>query len=276
MTVYAEVLFLENFITGLVILMLTGKLRGAKTEKWRIMTGAVMCGLYAFVLFVPLHWLLALGSKILFSAMVATAAFGVSTWRQLLKNAGAFCIVSFLMGGVTIALMYMLKIPGMTGNGSFVLKGASFLQISAGVAATWYLGTWLAELLKDKLLRQKVMHQVMVEIAGNRWHLKALTDTGNSLKEPVSGWPVAVLSKEAAERIRDKCDSECFAKLLAIPYRTVERSGVMFGIRPDRVAVDGRDITHLVLGFGESSFSPWKGTEKYDLLLHQQFLEGED
>ena len=276
MAVYGEILFMENFITGAVILILTGRLRRQRAQKWRIMTGAVMCGMYAFFLFVPLHWLLALGSKILFSAIVVAVAFGMSTWRQILKNAGAFYIVSFLMGGVTIALMYMLKIPGMTGNGSFVFKGATFLQISVGVAATWYLGNRLAELLKDKCLKQKVMYQAMVEIAGKQWKMQALTDTGNSLKEPVTGWPVAVLSKEASEKIKSECDSECFAKLLAIPYNTVAWSGIMFGIRPDRVVLDGRDITDVVLGFGESSFSPWRGTEKYDLLLHQQFLEGED
>ena len=66
MTVYGEVLFLENFITGWVILLLTGKLRGNSAGTMRVSVGAVMCGIYAFILFVPMHWMVALLSKMLF------------------------------------------------------------------------------------------------------------------------------------------------------------------------------------------------------------------
>lgn len=276
MTVYGEVLFLENFITGIVILVLAGKLCRIKAKKWRIAAGSVMCGAYAFILFVPLHWMAALASKLLFSLAVVQVVFGAKTLRNVIKTAGVFYVVSFLMGGVTIAMMYLLKIPGMSGNGSFALEGASFMQITAGVTATWFLGRWLSGLLREMALKQQVIHQVTVQVAGNEWQLKGMIDTGNSLKDPATGWPVAVLSKDQAEKISKICDSEQFTKISLIPYRTVGISGVMFGVRPDRIIIDGCEIHNVVLGFGERNFTPWKGTEKYDLLLHQQFLEGED
>ena len=276
MTVYGEVLFFENCITGWVILLLTGKLRGISTERWRIVTGAVMCGIYAFIIFVKLHWIVALMSKILFSAVVVPIVFGRMTMRGIMKMAAVFYIVSFLMGGITIALMYMLKVPGMAGNGSFVLKGATFMQIAAGVAVTWYLGNWLADLFREKGLRRRVMYDVTVRIDSSEWVFKALVDTGNSLRDPLTGWPVAVLSKSASELIRSKCDSGRFSGFTAIPYRTVNQSSVMFGIRPDSVRLGDRTVTDIILAFSERVFNPWKGTEKYDLLLHQQFLEGEE
>ena len=276
MTVYGEVLFAENFITGAVILVLTGRLRGVKTGKWRIAAGAAMCGIYAFILFVPLNWPVALAGKLLFSAAVAVAVFGSGTWRSILKTAGAFYIVSFLMGGVTIALMYILNVPGMTGNGSFVLKGVTFFQITAGVTVTWYLGSRLAELLRENVIRRRVIRRVTVRISGNEWEMNAMIDTGNSLNDPVTGWPVAVLSKDAAEEICRVCDSEQFTKFSAIPYRTAGRAGIMFGMRPDALVIDGSCVTDIILGFSERNFAPWRGTEKYNLLLHQQFLEGEE
>ena len=276
MTVYGEVLFVENFITGWVILTLTGKLRGLHIKNRRTAAGAAMCGLYAFVLFVPLHWLAALAGKLLFSVAVVLIVFGRMTWRSVFKTTATFYVTSFLMGGVTIAMMYLLKIPGMTGNGSFVLKGATFLQIAAGVAATWYLGNWLAVMLREKYIRSNVMRRVTIELAGRRWNLRALIDTGNSLNDPITGWPVAVLSKEASEKIKRNCDSEQFGKFSAIPYRTAGRTGIMFGLRPESLTVNGQSITEIVLGFSERDFTPWRGTEKYDLLLHQQFLEGEE
>jgi stage II sporulation protein GA (sporulation sigma-E factor processing peptidase) len=223
-----------------------------------------------------MHWLVALFSKMLFSAVVVLIVFGRMTMRGIMKMAAVFYIVSFLMGGITIALMYMLKVPGVAGNGSFVLNGATFLQIAAGVAVTWYMGNWLADLFREKGLRRRVMYDVTVRIDSSEWVFKALVDTGNSLRDPITGWPVAVLSKSASELIYSKCDSGQFSGFTAIPYRTVNQSSVMFGIRPDYVRLGDRTVTDIILAFSERVFSPWKGTEKYDLLLHQQFLEGEE
>ena len=276
MTVYAEVLFVENFITGWVILTLAGKVRGYRPDTWRIGMGAVMCGGYAFILFVQLHWLYAIAAKIVFSLLVVLIVFGWSTMRNLLKNAGVFYIVSFLMGGVTLAMMYMLKIPGMTGNGSFMMKGIPFVQIGAGVAVTWYLASWLSGLLREKVMRDKVLHWVIIELGDHRWQLQALADTGNSLKEPITGKTVAVLSGKISEEMTEIIDAENILKQLMIPYKTVSGSGIMPGIVPDRITVDGCEVKDVILGLGKRDFFPWHGCEKYDLLLHQQFIEGEE
>ncbi len=273
MTVYAEILFIENFITGAVILILTGKIRGIRAAKWRIAIGAGMCGIYAFILFVPLRWMAALVSKMLFSAAVVLAVFGRSTWRGMLKTAGVFYIISFLMGGVTVALMYMMKIPGMTGNGSFMLKGTTFLQIAVGIIVTWYLGNWLAEMLREKIRRKTVITEVTIHIGDNVWDMKAFVDTGNSLRDPVTGYPVAVLSRFMGDQIKTAVP-DC--RSCVIPYKTIGGKGIMYGIRPDRITAGDELIEKVVLGIGKSDFSPWQGTEKYDLLLHRQLLEGED
>ncbi len=275
MTVYGEVLFAENFITGWIILLITGNLCGHKVIKRRVAAGAIMCGMYAFVLFVPLHWVTALISKVLFSVIVVLSVFGKSTCRGILKTAGVFYTVSFLMGGVTIALMYMTKLPFVTDNGSFVMEGTTFLQLAAGVTSTWYLGNWLAVLLRERMYKQRVFRSVEVCIGGKQWKLKGFVDTGNSLKDPVTGKMVAVLSKEISAEISGELDAEQFGGFRFIPYRTVGRTGLITVIRPDTVSIDGSRAADVLLGLGERNFAPWRG-EKYDLLLHQQFLEGEE
>lgn len=273
MTVYAEILFIENFITGAVILILTGKIRGIRAVKWRIAIGAVMCGIYAFILFVPLRWMAALVSKMLFSAAVVLAVFGISTWRGMLKTAGVFYIISFLMGGVTIALMYMMKIPGMTGNGSFMLKGTTFLQIAAGVSVTWYLGCWLTGLLREKMTKESVLRNAVIHIDDNTWEVKALIDTGNSLRDPATGYHVAVLSNSVGEQINQTWLKN---RLHVIPYKGIGGGGLLYGFRPDLLIVGDRQIDKIILAMSDDDFRPWNGTDKYDLLLHQQLLEGED
>ena len=38
MVIYGEYLFLENFITGMLLLILTAKLLGEKIRRWRFVT----------------------------------------------------------------------------------------------------------------------------------------------------------------------------------------------------------------------------------------------
>ena len=53
MVIYGEYLFLENFITGMLLLILTAKLLGEKIRRWRIAAAASLCGAGGFLVFVP-------------------------------------------------------------------------------------------------------------------------------------------------------------------------------------------------------------------------------
>ena len=55
MVIYGEYLFIENFIAGLLLIFLTGKLTGRMPAKIRILLAAVLCGLSGFIIFLPLN-----------------------------------------------------------------------------------------------------------------------------------------------------------------------------------------------------------------------------
>lgn len=274
MTVYGEFLFAENFITGLVILALTGRLCGRSRSKSGLLLGALMCGAYSFILFIPMIWPLSLACRLPFSFLVILAAFGYGGKRICLKTTAVFYIVSFLMGGITIALMYITKVPGLSANGSVYLHGITYFQVAAGVLATWVLGSWLAEFFKGKLQKEKVFTSMEVEIAEKTWEIRAFVDTGNFLREPVSGNPAAVLSASCGQRISDEIEDLLLCRSCVIPYRSVGQRGILRGIRPDRVIVEGKAIEKIVLAISKEDFTCGKEAQPYDALLQQQLLEG--
>lgn len=278
MTVYGEFLFLENFITGMVILILTGKLCGRRQSKSGILLGALLCGAYSFVLFVPMVWPVALLCRLLFSFLVILGAFGYDSRICCLKTTAVFYIVSFLMGGITIALMYLTKVPGLSANGSVYLHGITYLQVAAGVLATWVLGSWLADFIKGKLQREKVFTSMEVEIGEKRWEICAFVDTGNFLKDPVSGRPAVVLSASFGQRLMNELADEMkelsLCRTCVIPYRCVGQKGILQGIRPDRIIVEGKPIEQIVLAVSREDFTGQKGRRPYEALLQQQLLEG--
>ncbi len=273
MTVYGEFLFLENFITGLIILVLTGKLCARKRSWSGLILGSLMCGAYAFVLFIPMIWLIALTGKLAFSLAVILAAFGYGGRQVYLKTVGVFYLVSFLMGGITVGLMYAMKVPGLAANGSVYLHGVTYLQVAAGVLVTYVLGSWLTEFIKSKLQKDKVFTDMEVEIAEKKWEIRAFVDTGNFLRDPISGSPAAVLSASCGQRILDELKELPASRSCVIPYRSVGQKGILQGVRPDRVMVAGKPIKKIVLAISKEDFACWKGTEPYEVLLQQQIIE---
>lgn len=284
MIIYGEFLFLENAVSGAVILMLTGRLCGYRIKRGKrgsgkvsplIMTvGSIMCGVYAFVLFVNLHWAVALAGKLAFSAIVVLTVFRPATTKSFGRAVIAFYAVSFLMGGITIAVMYMTGTPGMSANGSLYLYGVRYLHIMVGILVSAGIGIWLADSLKEKLHRETVITEIGIHIGEHGWKLKAFVDTGNFLRDPISGYPAVIVSASGERMILKELGEESESRCCVIPYRSVGRRGILYGLRPDYITVDGTELHKVVLAFSDDDFSPWHGTDEYDVLLQQRLLEG--
>ena len=119
MGIYAEYLFMENFITGILILWLTGRVSGRSIRKLHLFEGGLLCGIYSFVLFFDsMGYAAAVLGKILFSAVVVINTFGLLPERRRCGPGGlkrqlrvfgrlllTFYLISFAMGGITIAAM---------------------------------------------------------------------------------------------------------------------------------------------------------------------------
>lgn len=86
----------------------------------------------------------------------------------------------------------------------------------------------------------------------------ALIDTGNTLRDPVTGLPVLVADSDAAGKLLNLSSKELqhpvetlssgkYAGLRLIPYSAVgQPSGLMLGLRVDQLVVDGRQMEMLV------------------------------
>ena len=95
MVVYAEYLFLENFITSLVLVYFTSRLTGTAAKWYRLVAGAVLGGISSFLLFLPMGAAAAVLTR--GAAAVVICGFslgGVNLWRKT----AVFFILSFLSG----------------------------------------------------------------------------------------------------------------------------------------------------------------------------------
>ncbi len=305
MVIYAEYLFLENAVTGGIILLLTGKISGARCQKKILVLGSALCGFYSFILFWDtLNPLLAVLSKLCFSAMMVLIVFQPRRLRLFARITLIFYLVSFAMGGVTIGMMYFLGIVGVTRNSSVYLGAAGYLYVLLGCALTWIIFSFFAEFIKGKLIRERTFADVEINMEGRAVTMKGMVDTGNFLTDPLTGKPVMIISAAAAKRflpveIVDEAINEKNGQILSevlmrsdyasrirmIPYQSIgEEKGYLVGIRPDVIRIGihdrmGSDRTvtaseGAILAIYKGLFSGGQPAGDCSILLHPSMIEG--
>ncbi len=280
MVVYAEYLFAENFITGILILYFTGRLCGCAANKFRIAAGGVLCGLFSFTIFVriPLPFS-SVTTKLVFSVLVCGVAFSFSALRRRggWKLVPVFYIVSFLLGGITFAVLFVTGFCGAAGNGYLYLPAPTYACVMLGIGSGYLAGAFLIRQIKNKVRSEKLQYEAVVEIGDSKFSFSAYTDTGNGLCDPISHAPVSVITEAGARRIYQMLSpQERACRYCVIPFRAAgTENGTMDGIRADRITLnDGRSFSPVIFAVYRGDFRTGFGTEKCDILLNQEIVGG--
>ncbi|MDF2655718.1 MAG: peptidase sporulation factor SpoIIGA [Bacillota bacterium] len=305
MVIYAEYLFLENALTGGLILLLTAGISGIRCKKLFLILGSILCGIYSFMIFWDsLHPLLALLSKLVFSFGLVFMVFQPKTLRRFGRITLVFYLISFAMGGITIGLMYFLGIQGVTQNSSIYMNGFGYVYVALGCAMTFGIFHLFAGFIKGRMIRERIYADVEISLEGTKETLKGLVDTGNFLADPVSGKPVFLINEQGAKKLfpteilqeimQGNRSEHTYERLMSsryatrirlIPYRTVgDGKGYFIGVRTDSIRIDilncsERDRTSVVsegavLAVNRGLFTGERSCEGCSILLHPSLLEG--
>src|SRR5690606_1876513 len=195
------------------------------------------------------------------------AALGMVPLPPLAARIGLVLLVSWLMLAVAFDLArprsllpLLLPFYGAVAAAAGAGFAAGFTAAGRALAVRgWQAPRWLR---RERLQRASEL-LVRVEVGGRWVEVVGLVDTGNQLREPLSGWPVVVLEMEAAaplfpESLRPLAAQVAEGDLGAagrlqrspdwagrwrmIPFSSLgTRHGLMLGFRPDRVQLgDGR------------------------------------
>ncbi|QIB69897.1 sigma-E processing peptidase SpoIIGA [Aminipila butyrica] len=272
MEVYGEYLFMENFLMGLLILHLAGKIAGLVTSKKRLAAGGVLCGLFSFILFVP-NLGMGMGTlvKLLFSALLAWVVFHKKIFRAMVL----IYLVSAFMGGMTILLLYLTRISGMTSNAVLYIGDIGYVNVAFGAVVSWLLVLAFSRVMAVKQLRERIFTEVIIEIGGHQLVHRALIDSGNFLREPLSGKAVVVISKGAAAQLKQLEDADLSRRYCLIPYNSIGVShGLLEGYRVDNARVEGRNLGSVVVAVYDREFCRLGEEETYEILLSKDFLMG--
>lgn len=295
MTVYIDEVFLVNLIMDWLILWSVGYMGQARASRARLAAGAALGACYSVAIFSPWGALLAaLPVKLGCSLLMLRATFPFTGWRNFLKQTAYFYLISFVLGGAALAVPYLLERRAVRVWNGIALTQVDFrlfwLALAAGLAGLAVF--LLRQHLRRDLSAPPLILTARVVSGGRQASLRLLVDTGNSLTDPLSGWPVIVAEQEALlelwpeplqtllreARSADQiflaaAETELAGRLRLIPYRTVGRQGYLLGFRPDAVILYGRgggqSCGNVLVAMSEQKFSAY-GT--YQGLLPPELL----
>lgn len=237
MRIYLDLAVLLNTAVDFFLLMGTNAMAGFPGSWKRNLPAAALGGLYGGACLVP--GLAFLGSalwRMVFLGLMASAAFGWN--RGSLRRIGVFLLLSMSLGGIAVAF----------GKGWVM---SAFL----GAAAIWIL----CRLLFGSRGASQRYVPVTLRHGDREVRVLALKDTGNTLRDPVTGEQVLILGKGPAGQLTGLSEAQIASPvttvasgilpgLRLIPYRAVGRSGMLLGMKVDSVMTDGREMK-TVLAF---------------------------
>ena len=268
MIVYGELIIIENMVIGAVLLSITGRICGSscfagnKTGEQtnrlyamlRLAAASIMCGIFSLVIFLDVKPPLMLLMEAFFALAVCLVAFGkghshknagCSGRRMILflpwRRALVFIIVTYFMGGITMGLLLVTRHQGI-----YTAVGIYTGDMKAALLALFiWLGYMTAiqiiKTVKKEKLYTEYSYEVRIVCMGVRITAKAFLDTGNRLKEPLSGRPVAIASEGLWEKMQS-CGALHEERFSLVPYETVGSKGVLEAVRADYIDVGGRRI----------------------------------
>lgn len=246
MFVYLDLVAGLNFLVDLLLLLGTNRLSGFSPGWKRVVPGAALGGLYGGLCVIPTFAFL--GStfwRLVFLVLMAVVAFGFD--RSALKRCGVFLLLSMALGGIAVSF----------GKGDVlsVVFAAVLVWVLCRIGFGGIIGG-----------RQYMPLEI-------RWgdivlSLTALRDSGNSLRDPITGEQVLVIDSAAAKALTGLTAAqlaeplktmEAVPGLRLIPFRTIgQPGGMLLARRFDDVRI-GNQKGSAVVAFAPQDIGRGEG-----------------
>lgn len=295
MTVYIDIIFLENLFMNCIILFATAVILKLPIKIVRILISGIIGSIYAVIIYTSkLQIYSNLFLKIALSAVMVYVAFNPSKIRGFLKNLMIFYLVSFTFGGVTFALLYFVKPQNISFQNGVLIGVSPIKIIITGGIIGFVIITISFKNIKGRLTKKDMICNLEIIQKDKKVKVKAIIDTGNFLTDPITKMPVVVVEKEKLIDIFPKSVlentidfvngdntemEEYLSKIRIIPFKSLgKENGLLLGIKVDGVIINyqGNDnfIKEVIVGIYEKKLS---SNNSYSALIGLNILEkGED
>ncbi len=290
-TVYVDILVVTNFIADYFLLLLTAALSSNEVKRWRLFLGAGVAAISSLLIFAPeMSLAVEIFVKLAVSLVIVLVAFGFVNIRRYIKAVLVFYAANAVLAGGAM-LVWSIFSP----RGLIVRNGAVFYNISPIVLIVTCAAVYLISLVISKMIVRRQSrgkeYSVALEFEGKKAQVRGIVDSGNMLRDAISGSPVIVcdfdkvsclLDSELCEIMQKQnfelgfysaiTNSRYKNRFRVIPFESVGGSGVMAALVMDRAVItsagEKREIPDIIVAVTHKKIA---GGE-FDVLLNPELI----
>ena len=214
------------------------------------------------------------------------------------KQLVIFYLTSFVFGGCAFALLYFIKPQNiLMKNGVFIGTYPIKIALLGGIVG--FIITHIAfKIVKNKMSKKDIIYEIEININNKKVKVKAMLDTGNMLRDPITKTPVIVVEKNKLyeilpnkildninkiiggdeENIISLEEQNYISRLKIIPFNSIgKQNGLMLGFKADEIKIimdeEIETIKNIIIGVFDKEFCK---NDSYSALIGLDILEGSD
>lgn len=259
MTIYIDIVLIENLIMNYIILFATGIILKEKIKTLRLFLASLLGAIYSVVAYMSiLEIYSSMILKIILSILIVYIAFNPQTIKKMWKDILIFYLTSFVFGGAAFALIYIVKPQDILMKNGLFLGTYPLKTIILGAIVAFIIIISAFSVVKSKITKKDMFSKIEIQLNEKKIETTAMIDTGNLLKEPITNTPVIVVEhtllyecipkeilnnleellggdfKNIPESIKD----EYISKLKLIPFSSLgKQNGMLIGIKADYIKI---------------------------------------
>lgn len=297
MIVYVDVIFFENLCMNYIILLTSGVIMKIKVNHVRLAFSATLGSIYAIMVYMQIFNIYSnMITKVILSICMVHIAFSPKGIKILLKELTIFYLVSFVFGGCAFALLYFIKPQDIfIKNGVYIGTYPIKIVLLGGIVG--FVVVRIAfKILRNRINKKCLIYEIEIKIEEKKKIVKAMLDTGNMLKDPITREPVIVVEKEELREVLsdeivnntekiiggdwEGCREEINfrARFRIIPFQSIgKKNGMLLGFKSDgikiKTEIEDIDKKNIVIGIYNGKMTK---TNTYSALIGLDIFEGSE
>lgn len=295
MTIYIDIVLLENLIMNFIILLATGLILKEKIKSIRLLLASLVGAIYSVVSYLSiLEIYQSMILKIILSIVIIYIAFNPQTMKKMWKDLIIFYLTSFAFGGAAFALIYIVKPQDILMKNGLFLGTYPLKTAFLGAIVAFVIIMVAFTVVKSKISKKDMFCEIEIGLNETTIKATAMLDTGNMLKEPITNTPVIVVEhtllyecmpKEILnhldeliggdfDNVPEEIKKEYVTKLKLIPFSSLgKQNGMLLGMKADFVKIKNEENeevkNNIMVGIYNKSLTK-KG--EYRALLGMELL----
>lgn len=191
-----------------------------------------------------------------------------------------FYLTSFVFGGASLSVIYLVNAQRINIQNGMIIGKYTMNTIFTGIIIAFIVIVIAFKIIKSKISKNDLFCDIRFKINNKEIKTKAMLDTGNLLKEPITNIPVVVVEHKLLydvipneildnienilggdlEDISDEVKSDYISKLKVIPFTSLgKQNGILLGIKADELIVEEmngeKKIDKVIIGIYNKELS---------------------